>query len=121
MHEYVRIEQIHSICNCPPNWAYPVFCLLFKLVPNLGNLLEELVIRPDMNAVTQLESQTTEIVNGREYQTNLPSTKIEEQQTDNAAATTSVLSDDAYTSSASYKVMQDLSIKLGVPMADLIA
>ena len=31
MHEYVRVEQIHSIAQCPERWSYPVFCLLFNL------------------------------------------------------------------------------------------
>ena len=71
MHEYVKVEQIHSIAQCPERWTYPVFCLLFNLA-QLTDIANDLVIKPEPELLARIDENVTEIITGREYQTTLP-------------------------------------------------
>ena len=67
MYEYSRIEQIHSVAQCPDRWAYPIQLLmrLKKL-----DLHTELAIPPVQSMFGGCSA--TELVRGREYSTPLP-------------------------------------------------
>ena len=81
MHEYVRVEQIHSIAQCPERWSYPVFCLLFNLA-KITDIQNDLVIKPEPELLAKIDDHVTEIITGREYQTTLPAGDNEKPATD---------------------------------------
>jgi len=74
VYEYARIEQIHSVAQCPPRWAYPV-----QLLMNCKgvNLYSDLIISP-INELADCTDHTTEIIARKEFQTLLPTSKFVE-------------------------------------------
>lgn len=125
MHEYVRVEQIHSIAQCPERWSYPVFCLLFNLA-KITDIQNDLVIKPEPELLAKIDEHVTEIITGREYQTTLPAGDNEKAPTE-VGMESQMLTDRlevmsmSSTNSAADKAMRELSEKTGLPIEDLVS
>lgn len=126
MHEYVKVEQIHSIAQCPERWSYPVFCLLFNLA-KITDIQNDLVIKPEPELLAKIEDNVVEIITGREYQTTLPAGDIDKAPAADRSMESQMFSERAEvmsmssTSSAADKAMRELSEKTGLPIEDLVS
>lgn len=67
MFDYARVEQIHSIAQCPDKWAYPLHLLLSLKQIDVG---QDLSI-PATSSLFNYHEHATEIIPGREYATQL--------------------------------------------------
>jgi hypothetical protein len=79
LYQYVLVEQIHSVSQCPGRWSYPLN-LLFKLAN--FDIQNDLVIMIDQS-ILQSGKMVNEIIKGKEYKIPLPShpeNKLEESQ-----------------------------------------
>lgn len=67
MYEYCKMEQIHSVAQCPDRWAYPIQLLMRLKKLDLHTELAILPVQSMFSGCT-----ATELVRGREYSTPLP-------------------------------------------------
>ena len=58
VYQYVQVEQIHSVSQCPGRWAYPL-SLLFKM--NNIDIQNDLVIMTDQE-IANCDKMVSEIL-----------------------------------------------------------
>ena len=71
LYEYTKIEQIHSIAQCPERWSHPL-----RLLLQIKNV-EDLHVFPVLS-----EQSVVEIIPGREYVTELFKVQAIEEKSD---------------------------------------